>query len=112
MVCYRENFTFTIKVLFEVVIQVTTVCCSYCFFTDDSMSAGTLDSEEEAMKTLRTKKSFLERESEIVMKALLASSSDDIDTGKENHSLDLVWCTVFQSQQYQYAIACLRNTQN
>ena len=59
------------------------------------MSAGTLDSEEEAMKTLRKKKSFLEKESEMVMKALLVSSSDDTDSGKENHSLDLVCYTVF-----------------
>lgn len=59
------------------------------------MSAGTLDSEEEAMKTLRKKKSFLEKESEMVMKALLASSSGDTDSGKENNSLDLVCCTVF-----------------
>ena len=49
-----------------------------------------MDSEEEAMKTLRKKKSFLERESEIVMQALLASSSNDTDSGKENHSLDPV----------------------
>jgi len=62
------------------------------------MGAGTADSEEEAMKTLREKKSFLEKESEIVMKALLASSSDDTDSGKENHSLDLVCYTVFRSQ--------------
>jgi len=59
------------------------------------MSAGTLDSEEEAVKTLRKKKSFLEKESEMVMKALLASSSDDADSGKENHVLDLVCHTVF-----------------
>jgi len=59
------------------------------------MSAGTLDSEEEAMKTLRKKKSFLEKESEMVMKALLVSSSDNTDSGKENHSLDLVCYTVF-----------------
>lgn len=59
------------------------------------MSAGALDSEEEAMKTLRKKKSFLEKESEMVMKALLVSSSDNTDSGKENHSLDLVCYTVF-----------------
>jgi hypothetical protein len=59
------------------------------------MSAGTLDSEEEAMKTLRKKKSFLEKESEMVMKALLVSSSDNADSGKENLSLDLVCYTVF-----------------
>jgi hypothetical protein len=58
------------------------------------MSAGTLDSEEEAMKTLRKKKSFLEKESEMVMKALLVSSSEDSDSGKENHLLDLVCYTV------------------
>jgi len=62
------------------------------------MSAGTDDSEEEAMKTLRKKRSFLEKESEMVMKALLASSSNDTDSGKENHSLDLFCYTVFRSQ--------------
>ena len=76
------------------------------------MSAGMLDSEEEAMKTLRKKKSFLEKESEMVMKALLASSSDDTDSGKENHLLDLVCYTVFRSPSYQYAIVCPRNTRN
>lgn len=57
-----------------------------------------MDSEEEAVKTLRKKKSFLEKESEMVMKALLVSSSDDTDIGKENHSLDLVCYTVFRFQ--------------
>jgi cell division protein FtsB len=78
----RENFTFIIMVVFEAVFQVTTVHFSYCFITDDSMSAGTSDSEEEAMKTLRKKKSFLEKESEMVMKALLASSSGGDASGK------------------------------
>jgi hypothetical protein len=54
------------------------------------MSTCASDSEEEAMKTLRTKKNFLQKESEMVMKALLASSTDGTDTGKENHSLELV----------------------
>jgi prefoldin subunit 5 len=62
------------------------------------MSAGAVDSEEEAMETLRKKKSFLEKESEMVMQALLASSNDDTDSGKENNSLDLVCYTVFRSQ--------------
>jgi hypothetical protein len=54
------------------------------------MSTGASDSEIEAVKTLRTKKNFLEKESEMVMKALLASSTDDTDTGKRNHSLEHV----------------------
>jgi hypothetical protein len=86
----RENCTFIIKVVFEAVFQVSTKGCSYCFFTDDSMSTGALDSEEEAMKALRTKKSFLEKESEMVMKALLVSSSDNTNSGKENHLLEVV----------------------
>ena len=60
------------------------------FFTEDNMSAGASDSGIEAVKTLRTKKSFLEKESERAMKALLASSTDDTDTGKGNRSLEHV----------------------
>jgi hypothetical protein len=88
MACYRQNFTFIIKVVFESVTQVNTVLRSYCFFTDDNMRASTSDPEEEATKTPRTKKSFCDKESEMVMKELLASSTDDTDTGKENHLLE------------------------
>ncbi|XP_023703931.1 transcriptional regulator ATRX isoform X3 [Cryptotermes secundus] len=44
---------------------------------DDSMSSGASDSEQEAIKALKIKKSLLEKENEMAMKLLLGSSTDD-----------------------------------
>jgi hypothetical protein len=51
------------------------------FFTDDSVIASASDSEQEAMKELKIKKSFLAKKNEMAMKLLLGSSTDD--SGKE-----------------------------
>jgi hypothetical protein len=50
-------------------------------FTDTNMSVSASDSEQEAIKALKMKKSFLAKENEMAMKLLLGSSTED-DNGK------------------------------